>query len=66
MQELHLDPEADWGPELQETLGTIGRQELEKRINSLTRQAASGLSEDEKQEMRDLQQQLAALHSNNR
>jgi DNA primase len=65
MQELHLDPEADWGPELQETLGTIGRQELEKRINSLTRQAANGLSEDEKQEMRDLQQQLAALHRNN-
>jgi len=63
MQELHLDPEADWGPELQETLETIGRQELEKRFNSLTRQSATSLSEEEKQEMRNLQQQLAALHS---
>jgi len=63
LKELHLEPDSNWNIELQETLAAILRQELEKRFGQLTRKAATGLSGAEKQEMRDLQQQIATLHS---
>jgi len=61
--ELHLEPDSNWSAELQETLEAVLRQELEKRFADLTRKAATGLSDDEKQEMRGLQRRLAELHS---
>jgi DNA primase len=61
--QLQLEPDSNWGAELRETLEAVLRQELEKRFAGLTRKAASGLSDEEKQEMRELQRRLAELHS---
>ncbi len=62
LQDLQLDiDDAGWAAELEQTLGTLLRQELEKRFASLMARSTA-LSDAEKQELRELQQELAKLH----
>ncbi len=63
LQDLQLDvDDAGWAAELEQTLSTLLRQEVEKRFASLMARSTA-LSDAEKQELRELQQQLASLHA---
>jgi len=65
MQDLHLDPQANWRVELEQTLHAILRQELERRIRNLTTRPSGSLTTAEKQELRELYQQQSGLHGSN-
>jgi DNA primase len=58
-QDIPLDDTADWAGQLAATLAAICREELRRRFAELTQKAHIELSAAEKQEFRDLQQQLA-------
>ncbi|NND54318.1 MAG: DNA primase [Gammaproteobacteria bacterium] len=62
VQDLHLDPGANWQQEFEQTLVAILRQELERRIRSLSARPASSLSAAEKTELRELYGQLSGHH----
>ena len=57
-QDILLDESANWAEQLQATLDAICHEELERRFAELTDKAGLKLSAAEKQEFRDLQQQL--------
>jgi len=62
VRDLHLDPDANWRQELEQTLEAILRQELERRIRSLSARPAGSLSDAEKTELRELYGQLSGHH----
>ena len=59
-QEIPLDEGANWADQLQATLAAICHEELERRFSELTEKADLSLNDQEKQEFRELQKQLAA------
>ena len=63
MQDIPLAPDANWTIELQATLDAIVAEALEQRFTALTHKAPGGLNAAEKQEFRNLQQQLARLRA---
>jgi len=65
VQDLQLEPDANWQLEIEQTLGAILKQELERQIGALNSRAGS-LSDAEKEELRELYSQLSGLHGSPR
>jgi DNA primase len=61
--ELPLDEESDWEAQLQDTLDGIVRDDLERRFAELADKANHGLTDAEKAEFRELQEQIAGPRS---